>query len=1373
MIFRILFLPLLLCFTISLSAQNYISSVTKYDQKDGLSHNQIDWIHKDSRGMIWVGAVNGINRYDGKEFKLIAPIDFYRTKYQYIMEDHEGDLWIKKNVSPSEELIFFNTISGKLKTFEEKFKTPVPFNKTNYYKSIQLSDGSMIIGTSTDHSSDAGKLIFCDSNFNCIVKMEYFNSEVLPFKNSQSDHFWVESKKAIHDYLRNPSLVNLLKFNPEKELQLQLELEIPSPEYAVLNGAVTRNNNFLFHTFKYLLEIDENGSIDSTAHSKLTSGLYPSLQPNYSDYDTERELFWYNNYSSLFVYKKTGASLPLGPNAQDLAGASEYFGGYVDGDQYWLGSIDGLYKFYLKKSPFNKVLYQSEKKTNQEFFNSCRGIDSDSEGNVYVAGKHGIFSLDNPNKKLIPDLTHLLEIMYDDRGYLWVGKRDNEEIIRYNLKTGKQKIYRLPKTSGIYEDIWSLYLDKNKRLWIGLGEYSRVHYLDDGAEEIQTLGGYTGLSDFSQTFVYDFFEDNEEQIWLLRSNGLYLFDIEKGIGERFSTDEDPTHYIPSSDLRHMHQDEEGYYWIASSDGLIWWDKANQKSRIYTTEDGLSHNHIYAVYEDEFGFLWMSSDNGIMQFQKSTGKVKTFFPSDGITHREFNRISHHQNPDGTIYFGGLNGVTYFHPKYFIDDFDKQPDIPIVLTDCQLYSGKTKQQESRLDFFNRNGEIIMAPGDQYLKLDFALLDYKNSESIKYAYAINDEQNLNMTKDNTINIGALPYGKHILTIKGKNGNGLFSKQELQIPITVLKPFYLQTWFIILSLLSGAFLIFVYQKNKTRALVQRQKELEDTVQERTKTIADQKEVLLHMDKTKSRFLTNISHELRTPLTLVLNSTESLEDKLDKTTSDRLKKILNNDFSILKRNSHRLQTLIEQLLDLSKLENGKLSLQVAPFSINHYLTELSKSFVPLAEKKNIAIIPFQNVEEIELYFDRDKMDKIFYNLLFNAIKFTPANGSITISLQQLANEVQIQIQDTGIGIVPEDLPHIFERFYQVKQADEYAHEGTGIGLALVKELTELHKGSVNVESILNQGTCFTLSFPLGKFHFHENEISPILTKLSPTKINKIGEELIDENSTESSEIKEETNKKPILLFIEDNEDLRFYLHQQFNEKYNIIQAADGHEGLELAYQHIPDIIISDVMMPEKNGYEVCHILKNDERTDHIPIILLTAKASHDEKIKGLSIGADTYIVKPYDPLELDLRISNLLRQIESLQQRYQTKSPEEQKEVIADPQEPKNHFILKVESIIETELTNPLFGIKELSENINLSRSQLFRKIKALTGKTPTAYLRSYRLAKAKQLLLNYAGNATEVSYMVGFNNPNYFFKCFKEEFNMTPSQMMEGVMN
>lgn len=543
------------------------------------------------------------------------------------------------------------------------------------------------------------------------------------------------------------------------------------------------------------------------------------------------------------------------------------------------------------------------------------------------------------------------------------------------------------------------------------------------------------------------------------------------------------------------------------------------------------------------------------------------------------------------------------------------------------------------------------------------------------------------------------------------------------------------------------------------------------------QREAMIQMKEAeiaelKSRFFTNISHEFRTPLTLILGPAEKL---LSESQSDDILK----QAGLIKRNAIRLLGLINQLLDLSKLEAGKLKLEASLSNIVLFIKGVTQSFESLAEQKDIMLKVVAEKENMEIYFDKEKMVKILSNLLSNALKFTPEDGLIEISIKETkklpnAGFIEIKVKDNGIGIPEEELPKLFERFYKVETSQAKKYGGTGIGLALTKELVELHQGFITVSSNLGDGSEFTIELPPGKDHLNVDEIIKESEFESAVILNEVKNltafNIADSSSQVPQNDIEITDDKMIILIVEDNADVRDYIKDSFENEFVYEEAVNGEQGLRKAEKLIPDLIISDIAMPVMDGIELTGRLKSDEKTSHIPIILLTGKSGQESKLEGLETGADDYLTKPFDTKELHVRIRNLINNRRKLQEKYSKsdfvaiKRGEEKK---LNNLEEK--FMFKVLEVIENHISEEEFGIEQFGKEVGMSRVQLHRKLKALSGKSASNYLRSVRLAKAKKMIEEQKGNVSEIAYSVGFASPQYFTKCFREEFGCSPSELIK----
>jgi len=885
------------------------------------------------------------------------------------------------------------------------------------------------------------------------------------------------------------------------------------------------------------------------------------------------------------------------------------------------------------------------------------------------------------------------------------------------------------------ETIWAIYENQDSILW--LGGMQGLQAYNPKKKQLELFDKYNNFQELAQSHIVFINNDNNGLIWICSNSGLYTLDVNEGITAHFGSNETGANYLPHDNFHHFHQDKEGIFWLASAGGgLIRWDKENNSFQQFTKVDGLSNNVIYAIYEDQHQHLWMSSDYGIIQFDKKTFQSKAYLMEDGISHSEFNRVSHFQSPDGRIYFGSLNGVTAFHPDDFYDFEKFTLNATVQITDFQQFDDASNRLKDKTSELIETNKIILNPDDPFFRLGFSLLTYEPSNKIQYAYQIEGvDKDWTYQKEASIQMGRLPYGDHVLKIKGQAANGQWSSEELAINIHALRPFYLQLWFLILSGLSLITLILGSIKWRTLQYQKNQEILELEVANQTSMIQQQTDELKELDASKNRFYNNISHEFRTPITVIMGMMDNIKGH-------------ENERSLVRRNSKNLLRLVNQLLDLSKIESGSMEINLVKGDIINYLQYLTESFDSAAKEKSIQLFFYGEQRTLYMAFDEVKFQQIIYNLLSNAIKFTAKYGKVVLHATQIEKDnnayVQLKITDNGVGIAAEELPHIFDRFYQTDSSTTRKGEGTGIGLALTKELIELMKGFIYVKSTLGQGTEFTLLFPIKE----ATKTLPNAAYRSAVKI--VPEEVHRPTSIETTKIEQshsfQENGLPQILIIEDNLDVIFYLESILKKEYQIIKAEDGSKGINKAYKFIPDLIITDVMMPEKDGFEVCQTLKNDQRTSHIPIIILTAKATDADRMMGLENGADAFLMKPFNKKELFIRLEKLIDLRKALQKRYGH----------------SNYYLRAIEK--ESKSLESRLSIEQLSQSVQLSQSQLYRKLKALTGETPIQFIRKIRLHRSLEMLKTTDLNIAEIAYSVGFNDPNYFSRMFHKEFGKSP---------
>lgn len=725
--------------------------------------------------------------------------------------------------------------------------------------------------------------------------------------------------------------------------------------------------------------------------------------------------------------------------------------------------------------------------------------------------------------------------------------------------------------------------------------------------------------------------------------------------------------------------------------------------------------------------------------------------------------------GYVWLVGRDEKIYRFDSHFTSDFSKDfpayvRKISTIPSDSLIWGGSTLSADSNLVIAK-----TLPFKDNSLRFEYAATSYDGTSANRYQIKLEgyDQNYLPWTSETKKDYTGLPAGEYMFRVKARNIYG-HESSEGSLSIVILSPWYQSWWAYFLCAVLSVTIVVLIIKVRVRRLEQKTKQLENLVAERTSVIREQAEKLQELANMKSRFFANISHEFRTPLTLILGP---LEDMLARSQNSSDKKNL----GLMQRNARRVLQLINQLLDLSRLESGKLKLQAVRGDFVAFLKGIVMSFASLAEQKQIDLkfSVHDNPQDLAvlqgIYYDWGQVEKIFYNLLSNAFKFTSEGDMIQVIMtnSQRTGFVEIAVKDSGIGIPADRLDNIFERFYQVSSGNTREQEGTGIGLALTKELVELHHGEISVRSQVGKGTEFVVMLPIGKAHLTEEEIVDTLLLPADTKeaaaVTVEESPILPEDTPPMAHLSEDDI--PIILVVEDHLDVRNYIRSHLESEYRVVEAKDGEEGMKIAVEIIPDMIISDVMMPKLDGYQLCKALKMNEKTSHIPVILLTAKAGEQDKLSGLETGADDYLTKPFNSKELHVRVRNLIELRRKLQKRFQKEGLLKPREVTATSVE--EAFLTRMMTVLEENICEEDFGVEGLSSALHIGRRQLHRKIKAITGETPTDFIRSVRLQRAKQLLEQKAGTVSEIAFQTGFSSLPYFSKAFKEQFGMLPSEV------
>ena len=885
--------------------------------------------------------------------------------------------------------------------------------------------------------------------------------------------------------------------------------------------------------------------------------------------------------------------------------------------------------------------------------------------------------------------------------------------------------------------------------------------------------------------------------------------------------------LSDNDILSLHIDKAGTLWVGTQRGLNKLASAAKADtaalfRRYRLADGLPNEVIYGILEQRGGDLWLSTNQGLAHFDPETETFRNYDVSDGLQSQEFNRGAYYKSRRGEFFFGGINGLNAFFP----DSIRLNLHVPpVVITavrklDQTIVVNAARKLDEAVVITPGEAvgvpEIALSYADKYVSFEYAALDYVNPSKHQYAYRLDgfDDAWIEAGTKRLITYTNLDPGNYTFRVKGSNNDGIWNDEGAALHVTVHPPWWRTGWAYALYglLLIGGLVVaarlqraHVLKQERERTILREKelrteaaeawanylqadnerKELELDKARELETAYQVLEAQAHrleeLDRTKSRFFANLSHEFRTPLTLTLGPLENILSGA----YGVVEKPLRAQLAVMHRSTRRLLQLINQLLDLSKLEAGRMPLHTRHGNVVLFLRGIVYAFSSYAERKQLTLQFSADPDTIHLAFDADKLEKIVGNLLSNAIKFTPGAGTIlvTVSAQpRTPNDaegwVEIRVRDSGTGIPEAQRAAIFDRFHQVDDSPTRAQGGTGIGLALTKELVELHGGTIALESEMGFGSTFIVRIPFSDDPEHEThpadeEIDPEdVTNPGAEEVNRI--DLVHEQPWEIEEEEQTTAQAdqpapatrsdlPLLLLVEDHTDVRAYLRECLDAQYRIEEAEDGVAGLEKARSMMPDLIITDVMMPRMDGHTFCRHLKSDKALNHIPVIMLTAKASEESKIEGLLARVDDYLYKPFNAQELQARVANLIAVRRLLQERYRRDLLLQASEV--DVRSADDLFISEARAVVERHIDEAL-DLDTFAREMHFEKRQLQRKLKDLTGQTPTEFILTIRLSRAKQLLDAQAGSVSEIAYDVGFNSASYFTKRFRERFDITPSE-------
>jgi signal transduction histidine kinase/ligand-binding sensor domain-containing protein/DNA-binding response OmpR family regulator len=1313
-----------------------------YSQENGLSNNQIHCILQDKKGWMWFGTSQGVCRFDGYKFTIFKndPEDSTSLKgnlVRTIFEDQKGQIWV------GTENGGLNKFSREKENFQHFFYhgAEAVLRDATVTSIREDSGGILWIGTDTYlYRLENETKITVIKPANLTDLTDYFRV-IFP---DDYGRIWLGTNTGLYVYDPVKNLINKILLS-ERSLANEEIWEITKDDndsYLVgtyYTGLYSLNVKTLEATH---LEIDQSNDRSNTvrAISKDRNGKY-----------------WIGTRGGLYIYEKGKGAVAYyyhdEREPKSLVNNSvQCIAHDLKGD-VWIGTRNGI-NFLIEER--QNILGYKSMNGDDRYLNSNEIFTFwvDSKGDIWSGTENGGINVLNRKtgrfRYLLPQpgnpnslSTDCIKALMDDgNNNLWIGTfLGGIDVL--NLKTGTFKHYRHDRSNhaSLADDkVWAILRDHKNDIWVGTGL---------GIDKFDKVSGsFIHYDDLTNRQPANFLmEDSDHCIWI-GSNDVAIYNPQN---QKVIRIDEMT--------RSVLQDTKKRFWLATFNrGIALYSKEKGIIKYYNEKNGLANNQTLAILEDNEHFLWISTTNGLSKFDPETERFHNYSVKNGFQNNQFSYGAAYKTENGDLLFGGISGFNIFNPAK-IKSGDYFP--PIVFTDMKIFNKSVKIGNRKGDVLTKSisetDQIRLNYEQNSITLDFASFDYANSMGIQYSYYL-DGFDKGWTEPSVLRSATytnLDPGEYTFRVKTVSIDQKESNPGSVLKIIVDPPYWETWWFrglLFLSITGLFYMLIAFLLNK-------EKLKNDLVLERMNA-----KKLHELDMMKLRFYTNISHEIRTPLTLILGPLEKMKNNTLPGSE------IKGHVEVMHRNATQLHQLINQLLDFRKLETGNLKLVLSRGDLVSYISGIVDSFGKFAEEKEIDLKFNSLKKKIITNFDADKVAKIMNNLLSNAFKFTGKGGKISVNLSLIfdsdENEaagdsgekrvIEISVKDNGIGISESNLEKIFTRFFQVWQ--ENRQTGTGIGLALTKELVKLHNGKIFVVSKPGKGSKFTIQLPYNEIVYTEHaELA------EPSENNSEVEISIPEEH--QSELIVPGQK--IMLLVDDNSDVRYFIKSHFSSTYQILEAANGVEGFNSALNSIPDIIISDVMMPDMDGFEFCRKIRKDERTSHIPIILLTAFGSREHEIEGLSQGADDYITKPFDLVILQTKIENILSVRQSLKQKYTGEMLLQPRNIILNS--PDERFLQKAIEVVENNISDPDLDIERFASEIGVSRMQLYRKLDALTEMTVKEFIRNIRLKRAAQMLVQKKLTISEVAYAVGFRDLSHFRKCFRQEFGMNATEYAE----
>lgn len=1335
---------------IGLSATSYSQSSKLFSADMELSNSLVNQVYQDRNGIIWIATEDGLNRYDGSKFSIYKHEEknLNSLQHNYIrqfLEDSRGNFYIG----------YFSGAQHYDRSTDTFTKIPLILQNGDEFNAyiasmLERKNGQILIGTSGHgifelvHTKDSlyAKQIMIDEPSVAIETM----------MEDKDENLWVSTDDK-----------GLYRINKNNEIKIFFNIETSSQ----LITSICQ---------------DQTGTIYA---GSLSTGLY-KLDPAT---DTFVPIPYTNHMQlpikALYVNRNNEILIGTDGNGMKI---------YKPGEAQIGDESFNVMTFDFSKSKVHSILEDENR-------NIWLGIFQ--KGVLLLPARSGAFEYigyKSVENNLIGS-NCIMSLCKDRDGTMWVGT-DSDGV--YGITPdGKRSVHfaytGLP--GSVPSTIMCIFEDSDRNLWLG----SYLHglaKLDRRTGKCQYISGLINENQFPVQRIYSITEDNYKNLWIgTHGGGLFQLDIKTNKVKLYDTDgnykinrwiisllkarsgrlyvgthdglysidlktqENKSNYQNHLLSRHviqtLYEDSKGMLWIGTSEGLTSYDQRTSIIVTYTMNDGLPSNVICAIQEDKRGHLWISTNRGISHFNPQERQFTNYYANDGLQSSEFSKNASYA-ADGLLYFAGLNGITCFRPEEITIP---EKVLQVRLTDFYIHDQPVKKG-MKSGFYDIIDTPVMeatnfhlAHNDNSFTIEFATTEFSNPERIVYSYSMNSDDWIRLRPGtNRVSFNNLTPGKYKFKVMAQDFN--FQSDVKEIDILISPAWYLSFWAKCAYWLIAILVVYLIALQIRQRYKARQEALEHLhIQE--------------INEAKLQFFINVSHEIRTPMSLVMSPLKKLmvTDK----DSERQKA-----YTTMNRNIDRILNLINQLMDIRKIDKGQMALRFQEVDVVRLLKDIHSIFEERAKEKGIDFQFHHNTEQLNAWVDLRNFDKVIINVLSNAFKFTPENGEVAIYVQAPEkqpgtdapeNSFEVIITDSGIGIDESEIERIFDRFYQAKSLIDKSYEGTGVGLHLARSIMELHHGSIRAENKTDgKGSRFIIRLPLGNGHLKPEEIK--YESVEP--VNEYKEHhVVSVADAETEEVKFKSKSKRYVLVVDDDKDIREYVCRELSSDYHTIECSNGKEALDTIFKKTPDLVISDVVMPEMDGITLCRKIKQNININHVPVILLTARSKEEDNLEGLDIGADAYIVKPFNIEVLKKTVQNIIKNREMLRNNFSGNQQQKDKISKITMKSPDDKLLERIMKVVNKNIANPELNVEMIATEVGISRVHLHRKLKELTNQSTRDLVRNIRLQQAASLLSSKKLTVSEVATATGFTNLTHFSTAFKEAYGMPPVSYMEMHLN